>query len=175
MQGAMRLRAVWISESERVSAMNYQCRTLAYHESMKDTKATIRYAGDDFFVAVPPSGHALTLDMRGERSSAASPFELLLVAVGGCTAADVVSILGKKREVITEYVVEVHSQRREEHPKSLKRVEIRHILHGRSLNEKSVADAIRLSNEKYCGVAATIRPTAEIVTSYEIHEQVLQP
>ena len=78
---------------------------------MKDTKATIRYAGDDFFVAVPPSGHALTLDMRGERSSAASPLELLLVALGGCTGADVVSILRKKREHVTEYRVEVRTER----------------------------------------------------------------
>lgn len=138
---------------------------------MKDTKATIRYAGDDFFVAVPPSGHALALDMKGERSSAASPLELLLVAVGACTAADVVDILRKKREVLTEYRVEVHGERREEHPKSFKRIEVRHILHGRALSEKSVAHAIQLSGEKYCSVAATLRPTAEIVTTYEIHEQ----
>ncbi len=138
---------------------------------MKDTKATIRYAGDDFFVAVPPSGHALALDMKGERSNAASPLELLLVAVGACTAADVVDILRKKREVLTEYSVEVHGERREEHPKSFKKIEIRHILHGRALSEKSVAHAIQLSDEKYCSVAATLRPTAEIVTTYEIHEQ----
>jgi putative redox protein len=137
---------------------------------MKDTKATIRYAGDDFFVAVPPSGHALTLDMRGDRSSAASPLELLLVALGGCTAADVISILRKKREHVTEYVVEVRAERREEHPKSFKRFEVRHILHGRGLTDQSVAHAIQLSDEKYCSVAATLRPTAEIVTSYEIHE-----
>jgi len=137
---------------------------------MKDTKATIRYAGDDFFVAVPPSGHALALDMKGDRSSAASPMELLLVAVGGCTAADVVDILRKKREHLTDYRVEVHGERREEHPKSFRRIEIRHILTGRGLSEKSVAHAIQLSDEKYCGVAATLRPTAEIVTSYEIHE-----
>lgn len=138
---------------------------------MKDTKATVRYAGDDFFVAVPPSGHALTLDMRGERSSAASPLELLLVALGGCTGADVVSILRKKREHVTEYRVEVKGERREEYPKSFKRIEVHHILHGRGLTEKAVADAIQLSDEKYCGVSATLRPTAEIVTSYEIHEQ----
>jgi putative redox protein len=137
---------------------------------MKDTKATIRYAGDDFFVAVPPSGHALTLDMKGERSSAASPLELVLVALGGCTAADVVDILRKKREHVTEYRVEVKGERREEHPRSFRRIEVRHILHGRGLTEKSVSHAIQLSDEKYCGVSATLRPTAEIVTSYEIHQ-----
>jgi putative redox protein len=138
---------------------------------MKDTKAILHYAGDDFFVGVSPSGHALTLDIKGERSSAPSPMELLLVALGGCTGADVIDILRKKREVVTEYRVEVHGERREEHPKSFRRIEVRHILHGRGLTEKSVAHAIQLSDEKYCGVAATLRPTAEIVTSYEIHEQ----
>jgi putative redox protein len=138
---------------------------------MKDTKATIRYAGDDFFVATPPSGHSLTLDMKGERSSGASPLELVLVALGGCTAADVIDILRKKREHVTEYRVEVHGERREEHPKSFRRIEVRHILHGRGLSDKSVAQAIQLSDQKYCGVAATLRPTAEIVTSFEIHEQ----
>lgn len=138
---------------------------------MKDAKATIHYAGDDFFVAVPPSGHALTLDIKGERSSAPSPMELLLVALGGCTGADVIDILRKKREQVTGYRVEVHGERRDEHPRSFRRIEVRHILHGRGLTDKSVAHAIQLSDEKYCGVAATLRPTAEIVVTYEIHEQ----
>ncbi|HTB14123.1 MAG TPA: OsmC family protein [Bryobacteraceae bacterium] len=138
---------------------------------MKDTKATVRYAGDDFFVAIPPSGHSLTLDINGERSSGASPAELLLVALGGCTGADVIDILRKKREKVTEYRVEVHGERREEHPKSFRRIEVRHIFVGHGINEKSVAHAIQLSDEKYCGVAATLRPTAEIVTGYEIHEE----
>jgi putative redox protein len=138
---------------------------------MKDTKATIRYAGDDFFVAVPPSGHALAIDKKGERSSAARPLELLLVAVGACTAADVVDILRKKREHLTEYVVEVQGERRDEHPRSFRRIEVRHILTGRGLTEKSVAHAIQLSDEKYCSVSATLRPTAEIVTSFEIREE----
>jgi putative redox protein len=138
---------------------------------MKDTKATVRYAGDDFFVAIPPSGHALTIDIKGERSNAPSPMELLLLALGGCTGADVIDILRKKREHVTEYRVEVHGERREEHPRSMRRIEVRHIFYGHALTEKSVAHAIQLSDEKYCGVAATLRPTAEIVTSFEIHEQ----
>ena len=109
--------------------------------------------------------------MNGERSSGASPLELLLVALGGCTGADVVDILRKKREQVTEYTVEVHGERREEYPKSFRRIEVKHIVRGRGLSEKSVAQAIELSDQKYCGVSATLRPTAEIVTSYEIHEE----
>jgi len=138
---------------------------------MKSTHATIHYAGNDFFVGIAPSGHALTLDTNGERSAAPSPLELLLVSLGACTAADVITVLLKKREQVTDYRIEVHGDRREEFPKSFRRMEVRHILKGRKLNEASVAKAIELSTNKYCSVAATLRPTAEIVTSYEIQEQ----
>jgi putative redox protein len=138
---------------------------------MKSTHATIHYAGNDFFVGISPSGHALTLDADGQRSAAPSPLELLLVSLGACTATDVITVLHKKREHVTDYRIEVHGERRDEFPKSFRRMEVRHILTGRNINEESVAKAIQLSTDKYCSVAATLRPTAEIVTSYEIHEQ----
>lgn len=138
--------------------------------NMKSDHATLEYAGDDFFVAITPSGHAQVLDFRGERSAASGPLELLLVALGGCTGADVVSVLRKKRERVSSYRIEVRAERREEHPRSFRRFEVRHILKGQGISEKAVAQAIQLSTEKYCGVAATVRPTAEIVTSYEIQE-----
>ena len=137
---------------------------------MKNNYASVEYAGDDFFVAVTPSGHAQVLDVKGERSAASGPLELLLIALGGCTGADVVSVLRKKREQVTAYRVEIRAERREEHPRSFRRFEVRHIVKGKGISEKAVADAVQLSTEKYCGVAATVRPTAEIVTSYEIQE-----
>ena len=137
---------------------------------MKMDHAVVRYAGDDFFVATPPSGHAITIDFNGERSAAAGPLELLLVALGGCTGADVVSVLRKKREKLVEYTIEIRGTRREQYPKSFKRMDVKHILRGKSLSEPSVKQAIELSTEKYCSVAATLRPTVEIVTTYEIHE-----
>jgi putative redox protein len=135
---------------------------------MNDAKAIIHFAGDDLFVGISPSGHAQVLDTNHERASAASPVELLLIALGSCTAVDVVSILRKKREQVTDYRVEVSGTRRDEHPRAYTRMEVRHILRGRNLSEKSVAQAIELSEEKYCSVAATLRPTAEIVSSFEI-------
>ncbi|MBZ5606235.1 MAG: OsmC family protein [Acidobacteriia bacterium] len=141
---------------------------------MKNTHAIVQYAGDDFFVATPPSGHAITIDFNGERSAAPGPLELLLVALGGCTGADVVSVLRKKREKLTSYRIEIHGERREEHPKSFRRMEVKHILHGRALSADAVKQAIDLSDHKYCSVAATLRPTVEIVTSYEIHEALEQ-
>ena len=136
----------------------------------KDYKATVRYAGDEFFIGTPPSGHAQVIDSKGERKAAPSPLELLLVSVAACTAADVISILQKKRQVVTDYLVEVAGERVEEHPKKFVKFHVHHIVHGRSVSEKAVADAIELSDTKYCSVAATVRPTAEITTSYEIIE-----
>jgi putative redox protein len=138
---------------------------------MKDANATVHYAGNDFFVAITPSGHAQTLDVNGQRSSAASPLELVLIGLGGCTGADVISILHKKREQVTDYRIEVRGDRRPEHPRSFKRIEVRHILRGRGLSAKAVADAIKLSDEKYCSVSATLRPTVEMVSSFEIQEE----
>jgi putative redox protein len=135
---------------------------------VKNTFASVRYAGDGYFVATPPSGHSVTLDVTGERSNGASPLELLLIALGGCTGADVVSILEKKRMRITEYRIEVRAERREEYPRSFRRMEVRHILRGRGLTEAAVKQAVELSDQKYCGVSASLRPTVEIVTSFEI-------
>ena len=133
-----------------------------------DPRATIQYAGEDLFVGITPSGHAMVLDTNHSRASAATPMELLLVALGSCTAVDVISILQKKREQVKDYRVEVRGERRDEHPRSYKRLEVRHILRGNNISERSVAQAIELSERKYCSVAATLKPTAEIVSSYEI-------
>ncbi len=135
-----------------------------------DYKATVQYAGDEFFIGTSPSGHAQVIDTKGERHSAQTPLEMLLVSVAACTAADVISILLKKRQDVTDYNVEVTGERADEHPRKFLKFHIHHIVRGRSLSEKALADAIELSDTKYCSVAATVRPTAEITTSYEIIE-----
>ncbi len=137
----------------------------------EDAKATIHFAGDDLFVGISPSGHAQALDTNHERASAASPVELLLIALGSCTAVDVINILRKKREVVTAYRVEVRGERRSEHPRHFTRMEVRHIVRGRNVSEKALSQAIELSETKYCSVAATLRPTVEIISSYEIIEE----
>ena len=138
---------------------------------MKDTAAVVLHAGEDLFVATTPSGHAQVLDTDIARAVAASPMELLLIALGGCTAVDVVSILKKKRERVTDYRVEVRGQRRDEHPRAYTRIEVRHVVRGRGLSERAVAAAVELSETKYCSVAATLRPGVELVTTYEVEEE----
>jgi putative redox protein len=138
--------------------------------SNSNYKATIQYAGDEFFIGTSPSGHAQTIDSKGDRKVAPTPMEMLLVSVGACTAVDVVSILEKKREKVTNYRVEVTGERREEYPRAFTKFHVHHIVYGRNVSEQSVAKAIELSDTKYCSVAATVRPTAEITTSFEIIE-----
>jgi len=133
-------------------------------------KATVHYAGDDFFIGTTPSGVSQAIDVKGDRQSAPSPLEMLLISVAACTAADVISILLKKRQEVRIYDVEVTGERVEEHPRKFVKFHIHHIVQGRSVSEKALADAINLSETKYCSVAATVRPTAEITTSYEIIE-----
>lgn len=120
------------------------------------------------FIGTPPSGHAQIIDTKGDRKAAATPVEMLLVAVAACTAADVISILIKKRQDVTDYNVEIIGHRKEDHPRAFTAFELHHIVRGRNVSEAAVARAIELSDTKYCSVAATVRPTASISTSFEI-------
>ncbi len=138
--------------------------------SGSNNKATVSYAGDEFFIGISPSGHAQVMDSKGDRHAAPTPMEMLLVSVAGCTAIDVMSILQKKRQDVTAYDVEITGDRKEDHPRAFIKFHIHHIVRGRNVSEKAVADAIELSDTKYCSVAATVRPTAEITTSFEIIE-----
>jgi putative redox protein len=133
-------------------------------------RARVHYAGDEFFIGTTPNGVSQAIDVKGDRRSAASPLELLLISVAACTAADVISILLKKRQNVTAYDVEVTGERVDEHPRKFISFHVHHIVQGRSVSEKAVSDAIELSDTKYCSVAATVRPTAKITTSYEIIE-----
>ena len=137
----------------------------------KSNKAVVRFAGDDLFVGVSPSGHAITLDTDPERSSAPSPVELLLIALGSCTGIDVISILKKKRMKVSAYRVEVSGERREEHPRSYKFMNVHHVVTGRGISPQALEQAIELSETKYCSVAATLRPTVEIHSTFEIIEE----
>jgi putative redox protein len=138
---------------------------------MAGYKAVVHYGGNDFFIGISPGGHALTMETNGERGAAASPVGLLLVALGGCMGSDIVDILRKKREQITDYRVELHGERREDFPRSWKRIRLHHVIKGDNISEAAVKQAVELSNTKYCSVAATLRPTAEISVTYEILQE----
>lgn len=138
-------------------------------EVNSETKvARLRFAGDGAFVGESPSGHAIVTSFAHEKVTAPSPMELLLIAVGGCTGADVQSILEKKRQRITRYEIEVRGERRAEHPRIYTSIEIIHYLRGHDVDPKAVAHAIELSETKYCSVSAMLRESATITMRYEI-------
>jgi putative redox protein len=129
--------------------------------------AKVRWVGADQFIAVGPSGHAVPIDSDRQSNTAPGPMELLLLALGSCTATDVVDILKKKRQRLNSLEVEVSGERAKEPPTVWVKLEIVYRLKGH-LDEKAVKDAIQLSEDKYCSVAATLRKTAPITFRYEI-------
>lgn len=133
--------------------------------------ARLRFVGDEAFVGESPSGHAIVTSFSHDKSSAPTPMELVLIALGGCTGADVVGILEKKRQRVTGYEIEVRAERRAEHPRIYTSIEVIHKVRGRSVDERAVAHAIELSETKYCSVSAMLAASAKITTRYEIENE----
>lgn len=142
-------------------------------EAGVETKvARLRYAGGEAFVAESQSGHSMVTSFGAEHT-APSPMELLLIALGGCTGADVVGILEKKRQRVTGYDIEVRAERRAEHPRIYTRIEVIHRVRGYAVDPKAVAHAIELSETKYCSVSAMLGASAELSMRYEIQDDVV--
>jgi putative redox protein len=129
--------------------------------------AKVRWVGAEQFVAVGPSGHAVPLDSDRASNTAPGPMELLLLALGSCTASDVVSILKKKRQNLEALEVQVSGERAPKPPAVWVKLELVYRLRGK-LDDKAVRDAIELSETKYCSVAAMLKKTAHISYRYEI-------
>jgi putative redox protein len=107
------------------------------------------------FVARTGSGHEIVLD-NVEGDTGARPAELVAVAIAGCTAMDVISILRKKRQEVTRYEVKAAAEQREDHPTVFVRIDVHHIVEGPSLDVEAVRRAIELSATRYCSVGGTL-------------------
>ncbi len=134
--------------------------------------ATFRSGGRQF-VAESASGHALVID-DAEGHTGPKRIELALLALGGCTAFDVINILRKKRQHVTGYEIELRAEQHEEPPAYFTHVEIKHVLRG-EIDPEAVRTAIHLSESKYCSVGAMIAKTARIEATFQVvHEPVLE-
>jgi len=96
------------------------------------------------------------------------PMQLLLTSLAGCTAMDIVSILNKKRLALEKFSVQVRGKRANEHPRVFTEIEVQYLLWGKDMDEKSIQQAIQLSEEKYCSARAMLAAVAQITSSYQI-------
>jgi putative redox protein len=129
--------------------------------------ALVKWIGEEKFVATSPSGHAITIDSDRASNKAPGPMELVLMALGACTATDVVSILKKKRQKLEGLEVICSGERAAEPPTVWIRLEILYRLHG-TLDEAAVKRAIELSESKYCSVSAMLQKSAKLTWRHEI-------
>ncbi len=137
---------------------------------MTELKSVVHCGGNGFFVGISPGGHSLVIETDGGRASAPTPIELLLVAVGSCMGSDVIEILRKKRERVTDYHIDIRGMRRAEFPRRFEAIHLHHVVTGLRISRQAVEQAVQLADEKYCSVAATLRPSASVTTSFEVLE-----
>jgi putative redox protein len=128
---------------------------------------TVKWIGEEKFVAISPSGHALAIDSDRESNTAPGPMELLLLALGACTATDIVIILKKKRQKLETLEVLCSGERAAAPPQVWTKLELLYRLRGQ-LDDAAVKHAIQLSEEKYCSVSAMLKKAAAITWRYEI-------
>jgi putative redox protein len=136
-------------------------------------KARIKLVEGITFVAESGSGHGVVVDAAqdiGGKNLGARPMELVLMGTGACSAIDVVHILRKARQPITDCVVEVEAQRADQDPKVFTSIHLHYIVTGRGLAQAQVERAIKLSKEKYCSATIMLAASAAITFDYEVRE-----
>jgi putative redox protein len=137
-------------------------------------KAKVTYVKGLQFIGDASSGHAVIMDgdtSVGGENTAPRPMELLLIAAGGCSGMDVISILKKKKQAVTGLEINVSGQKAEEYPKKFTGVTLEFNIKGRNIEESAVKRAVELSMTKYCSVKAALEGSAEIKYSYTITQE----
>ena len=133
--------------------------------------ATVKWIMGKQFVGIDSTQHSVVLSTPDE-GVGIKPSELLLIAVASCTAVDIVEILAKKRMPINLLEISVDGEQDQDPPWTFRKIHMHFQIGGTNLTEKAVAQAIQLSEEKYCSIAATIRSTTQITTDFEIIENI---
>lgn len=128
-------------------------------------EATVNWTDKERYIGTSTSRHAIVLDTAAEKT-ANSPMELVLIALCGCTASDVVGILRKKREPFTGLEVRATAERAEGYPAVFTSIHLTYVVRGQ-VPQKAMEDAVRLSKDKYCSVSAMLAKTAKITYTIE--------
>lgn len=136
--------------------------------------ARVKWVENVCFVGESETGHAIVIDgapESGGRNLGMRPMELLLIGMGSCTAFDVVTILKKSRQDVTDCYAELQAERADEVPKVFTKIHVHFVVKGRKLVLAQVERAIKLSAEKYCSASLMLGKTAEITHDFEIVEE----
>jgi len=136
-------------------------------------KVSVKWVQDMMFLGESGSGHTVVMDgppEAGGRNMGIRPMEMLLLGTGGCTSFDVMSILKKSRQAVTDCVAEVTAERAETAPKVFTKIHIHFVVTGKGVSEKSVERAVSLTAEKYCSASIMLAQVAEVTHDFEIIE-----
>ena len=136
-------------------------------------KARIKWVEEVTFIGETESGHAVVMDGPpggGGRNLGPRPMEMLLLGTGACTAYDVVTILKKGRQQITDCAVDIQSDRSETDPKVFTAINMHFVVTGKDLKREQVERAIKLSADKYCSASIMLGKTAKVTHDFEIVE-----
>ncbi len=137
-------------------------------------KSKIKFVEGMQFVGTADSGHAVVMDAPqsvGGKNTGSKPSELLLMALGGCSGMDVISILRKKKQDVSNFEINVSGETAGSHPKMYTSMHIEYIVTGKNISEEAVKRAIELSLDKYCLVGATLGKAAKITHSYKVVQE----
>jgi putative redox protein len=134
---------------------------------MGTTTTTLNWLSGKRFVGIDSTNHSVVLSSKDE-GIGVKPSDMLLLALASCTAVDVVEILAKKRMSLSCLEIITSGEQDADPPWTFRKIHLKYRLDGEGLTEKAVEQAIQLSEEKYCSVAATVRGVAQITTEFEI-------
>ena len=137
-------------------------------------KARVKWVEQVSFLGESESGHAVLMDgapAAGGRNLGPRPMEMLLLGTGGCTSFDVISILKKSRQAVSDCYVELNAERAEEDPKVFTKIHMHFVVKGRDIKPDVVERAIKLSAEKYCSASIMLGKMAEITHDFEVIQE----
>lgn len=143
-------------------------------EEKSQPHATVKWVEGLQFVARDDRGHAFVVDTTtdvGGLNQGVTPGKLLLLALAGCTGMDVISILRKKQQRVSDFEVAVWGDQAPDYPRKFTKIKVEYRIKGKGIETEAVERAIQLSEEKYCLVRATLMPQVEITSSYIIENE----
>ena len=136
-------------------------------------KANVKWVDGLTMVGESPSGHGLIMDGPedfGGNNLGTRPMEMILLGLGGCTLVDVLVMLKKARQEVTDCDVQIEAERSDKIPRVFTRIHVQFVVTGKALEERHVERAVRLSSEKYCSVSQMLNQSVELSHGFEIRE-----